>query len=671
MDSQPIYGWDARTAGSAGFAGSATQRSNRRRLRVFLATLIVALAVTLAYTFLRSPIYRASARIEITPAGAAPSTAPSLVIAGPEPVKPFLTEVQTLTSRPLLEETANRLRQAGYRVGDLGVDPVAAMQSLVDATTVDKTNVVELVARGARADLLAPLVNTIVEVYRARLLDAYKSSSGDALAQADAEVAKLEAGVASKRRDVEAYRMRNNIVSIERDEGEALAKVRDQSATLAKAQERQATAEGNLRALTDAQAAGSPIVRSRDNPTVANLEQRASQAREELRDLERSYTREYLAKDPRAVALHARIDELDRQLIEQRRTSQQAALADAREELAGAEAAVRRLQSQIGVDRQDAARLTASFNEYKARQDALTELEKVHRDAVQRRVRLEASEQARAPNVRVLESAATPAEPWRPLYWRDAGISAAGSFLLALLAMWLVELFNRSEPAPSVVVAQALAPGVTLQHLPPEVVTGARAVTALPDVAPPLLPQPAALPRNLGTEETAALLAAAENPALLAILLLLSGVDTEEAIALRGSDVDLGHATIRIEGEHAREIPIGDALRTHLAARSQSNERLLQPGPPMTEDAIDAWILSAAHDARLRSPAEIDAKCLRHTFIAFLVGQGIRFSDLQRLVGSLPAQAVAAYASLSPPESVTPFEAIDPVLPAIRQLARA
>ncbi|HSC98241.1 MAG TPA: hypothetical protein VLI21_05025, partial [Casimicrobiaceae bacterium] len=424
MESQRTQAW----AGMPREYPSATRRSNRRRFLVFLGTLLVALAVSLSYTFLRPPIYLASSRIEITPAGAAPSST-AAVIAPSEPVKPFLTEVQALTSRPLLEEVAKRMVQAGYRIEELGADLITAMQAHVEATTVENTNVVQLVAKGGTAPLLAPLVNTIVDVYRDRLVDAYKANSGEAVSKADAEVAKLEAGVQAKRRDVEAYRQRNNIVSLERDENEVLARVRNQSTTLAKAEERLATAEGNLRALTDAQAAGNANVRSKDNPTLANLEQRASQAREELRDLERSYTQAFLSKEPRAIALHARIEELDRQLAQQRRSTQQTALAEAQEELAAAQAAVRGIQRQMSADRQDVARFTASFNEYKTRQDELTELEKTYRDAVQRRARLEASEQARAPNVRVLESAATPREPWRPLYWRDAGISAGGSFL--------------------------------------------------------------------------------------------------------------------------------------------------------------------------------------------------------------------------------------------------
>ena len=78
-------------------------RANRRRLFVFLGTLIVALAVSLTYVWIRPPEYRASARIEITPAGGTAPAAPA------EASRPFLTEVQILTSRPVLEAVVPRL----------------------------------------------------------------------------------------------------------------------------------------------------------------------------------------------------------------------------------------------------------------------------------------------------------------------------------------------------------------------------------------------------------------------------------------------------------------------------------------------------------------------------------------------------------------------------------
>ena len=127
---------------------SVAERTNRRRLRVFLGTLSVALALSLAFTWLRPAEYRSAAMLEILPgaetAGArsgAPRITPgsespssrSGARSASESAKPFLTEVQILTSRPVLETVVTRLRRDGRDVSAFGVDPAAGMQSRLEA----------------------------------------------------------------------------------------------------------------------------------------------------------------------------------------------------------------------------------------------------------------------------------------------------------------------------------------------------------------------------------------------------------------------------------------------------------------------------------------------------------------------------------------------------------
>ena len=116
-----------------------------------------------------------------------------------------------------------------------------------------------------------------------------------------------QSNVEARRREIEAFRLRHNIVSLERDENQVLAQVRNLGSNLSVANEKVAAAEGKLRALTESAAAGNAVIRPRDDGTLANLEQRASQMREELRELERGFTADYLAKDPKVVTLRARL----------------------------------------------------------------------------------------------------------------------------------------------------------------------------------------------------------------------------------------------------------------------------------------------------------------------------------------------------------------------------
>jgi polysaccharide biosynthesis transport protein len=646
------------------------EASNRRRLTVFLPTLMVALAVSLAIVWLRPAEYRATARVEITPGTTAAPNAPSAPItnSGPEPARPFLTEVQILTSRPVLEEVATRLARLGQNPSQFGSDPIAGMQAHLAALPIPQTNVVELVGTGPDAEVLAPLVNTTIDVYRERLAQTYQSSSSESLAQADEEVKKLQTNVETKRREIEAFRLRHNIVSLERDENQVLAQVRNLGSNLSVANEKVAAAEGKLRALTESAAAGNAVIRPRDDGTLANLEQRASQAREDLRDMERAYTQDYLAKEPKAIALRTRLAELERQITVQRAASQKAALVEAQEDLASATGAAARIQSQMVAGRQEVGQFTTRFNEYKSRQDDLTELEKTFREATQKRARLDASERSRMPAAKVIEAATTPGEAWRPLYWRDTAIAAGGSLVLALLAMWLVELFNRAEPQPTMVLVRPQAGGLSYEGQLNAVSRRDAPLVSVDRTEPALLASQPRLPRELDRDDVAALLHASDDASRLVVLLLLSGATVEEAIASRVGDVDLARGIIRVGGA-GRDIALSDSLRAELVTRmtAQPSDLLLsQAGRSATRESIDAQILCAAHDAGLEDPASVTADSLRHTYVAYLVRQGIRFADLTALVGELPAELLGAYTTLAPPGPRIARERVDTSYPGVR-----
>jgi uncharacterized protein involved in exopolysaccharide biosynthesis len=643
-----------------------SQRANRRRLRVFLGTLIAASVISLGFTWLRPAEYRATASVDIAPGTTLPAPPPGTA-AGPEPTRPFLTEVQVVTSRPVLEEAAKRLERSGYDLSPLGADPVTGMQAHLEAVPVKGTNVVELAATGGRAELLAPVLNAVLEAYRDRLVETHRSASEESLARSDDELARLEQSVAAKRREVETFRIRNNIVSLERDENEVLARVRNLGNSLSTANEKVATADGKLRALNAAGAAGKTAVRARDDPTLANLEQRASQIREELRDLERDFTPDYMAKDPKIIAQRARLAELERQISAQRTAGQQTAIAEAQQELAAAQAAAARIQSEMAASRQEASQFTTRFDQYKARQEELDQLEKTYRESVQRRAELEATERARMPNLTLLEAATPPREPWRPLYWRDTGLSLAGSLVLALLAMGLVELFNRSEPRPAVVFIQP-QPGALSFDTAPALVGQGAAPASLPASEPALLPRQPSFPRELRPDEVAALLRAADDDCRLLILLLLSGVALDEALKLHLRDIDPARGTIRV-GEAGREIPVDAALQRRLMAVAGPGADLLvrHSAGPTARESVDAQLLCVAHDAAIDQPTHVNADCLRHTYLAFLVRQGIRFADLTRLVGPLPVEIVAAYSALSPPGTRTDLARIRLLYPALQE----
>jgi integrase len=175
------------------------------------------------------------------------------------------------------------------------------------------------------------------------------------------------------------------------------------------------------------------------------------------------------------------------------------------------------------------------------------------------------------------------------------------------------------------------------------------------------------LPRELSPTEVEALWAAATDDGRLVLAGLLSGLKAEELAALSWEDVDLTRRTLTVRGgRSARILPLAGALGGVLDRRWRASGQYVETGllphamsGPVLSDSPDALPLSvrdveglvacAAHDAGVDDAIEVTAAVLRHTYVAFLVRQGARLADIERVVGRLPPAAYTHYGRLSPP----------------------
>jgi succinoglycan biosynthesis transport protein ExoP len=644
------------------------------RLAVFGAVFLFTAIVGLIVNYSRTAEYRAGARVEIVPAEKIPGEPGAPVVVNSGPNAPFLTEIQLLTERAALEKVAARIPPAGFGDAITGRDPVAELQKMISTEPVSGTQVAQLWAVGAKPEMLPFVLNELITIYQTQLGERFVDSSTDALKQAREETAKYKAAIAQQRSELEAFRLKHGIISKERDENEATARVRGLNTAINTAEEKAVAAQSRLNSLRAAINAGKATIRAKDSPTLAALEQRLSQAREELKQLERRYTPAYLVREPQAVALKTKIPELEDQIRREREGSQQANLADAEQEAAQTQEALASMRRQLAGDRSSVQSFTARLGEYNALQSQLESLEKLHDGAAERLVKIEARENARKPKLRVIQAAGVPSEPWRPNYHRDALIVLAASLILGWLAAWLADFLVRRETGPTVIVAPTPVPypiGITEVAHQPTQVLGAAASAAQ-------LPAPRHLPRELEQAELTAMLECADLETNIALSALLCGVGPEELLALTWKDVDGNANTIRIAQPTPRSIQIGPeigslwkALRRQKSGAPEDNLIGEAGAAPLSLSHLEALISYAAHDAALQQPADVTPWAVRHTFISYLVRQGVRFSEIARIVGTLPAEVTAAYGLMQPAGARSSIEAADKVVPALRQFAQA
>ena len=284
---------------------------SRRRAIVFAAVFLPAVIGSLVYVYTRPPEYRAVARLQISPASVVtqPAEATDTPTLAPDP-QGFLSEVQALTSRPVLQDAVQRLRNNGA-LPDLGSDPIAFVQQMMHADPVEGTQIVRLSAVGRQQEFVPLLVNTVVQTYEQHVADAYEQFAAANSGEVKDEIGKLDKEVTTKRQQVEAFRQHYDIVSIEHKENDVLANIEGLSRSYTLANEKLAQAQGHLQALRNSVAAGKAVFRAKDDPTLSGIEQRASILREQWHELERRFTPNYLALDGDAKSLKARLDDLE------------------------------------------------------------------------------------------------------------------------------------------------------------------------------------------------------------------------------------------------------------------------------------------------------------------------------------------------------------------------
>ena len=226
------------------------------------------------------------------------------------------------------------------------------------------------------------------------------------------------------------------------------------------------------------------------------------------------------------------------------------------------------------------------------------------------------------------------------------------AFALGLIGIAVVEVFNR-PPVQSTAPVILPQPWISMGRDLPPVLDGRHEQGHLPwfAAAPAQLPAAFGGARELEQAEVHELLQAMHENDRNWAALLLCGATPDEIRHISAPDLDAEFGGIRLHGPCARTLKVPASMFARLEATGTKPEgQGVTTGiaMPDADDECKRRLLCAAHDAGLDEPADITPQTLRHTCIAYLVRQGLRFSELEHIVGTLPADVLAQYAGLSP-----------------------
>ena len=622
------------SAGDTDANGGPWYRS--RRFSIFGVVFLISATISLAYNYSRPAIYRSSATL-LTSAMTAIDRE-----SGDPDIQHVAIQRQFLLGRELIAETLARLKAADKSLLYLTTSDI---QNLLHVEPVTETNLVEIQAEDSDPKFLPVLINTWIDVYLDARAAEVRRLTSDTTRILEDELKGLGDKVDTARAELEAFRQKHDISSIGREENEALARLKGLTDSLNKASEDEVKARAKVDSIKSAISRGKAIVPDDEKGSLLELELRLQDLREKLSDLDKKFTREYINLHPEFKFIPEQIKELETIIKGKRQEGKAIVLTDAEVTYAAAQQTVREIRSQLNEHKHLASAFTTKFAKHDALQADLESLEKLYRETQERLVQLKTGYKERYPQVTVISRAYESRDPVRPDYSQDALIAIIGSLLLSLFSVWLFEyLTQKKEEQQSPVTVFGI-------HNYPS--AGAELVNYSPTKLGPVDPKiNAALAspsyRELSSHQLRILLNASNLKGKQLISLLLSGLSVDEAATLQPDQVDLETATIAVTGKTPRTIPIGSSLKS-LFERSDGRPAWNPDDPGLRID-LSAAMVCAAVDSGLPEPQEITADAIRHSYIAYLVRQGLRLSDLEQITGYLEPSVISRYGAYSPPQ---------------------
>ncbi|WP_232283261.1 tyrosine-type recombinase/integrase [Paraglaciecola sp. T6c] len=331
---------------------------------------------------------------------------------------------------------------------------------------------------------------------------------------------------------------------------------------------------------------------------------------------------------------------------------------------------MKRLPAQLADFQNQAQQFNQKLAEYRRLDDALKDLQLQAKTVNNQLVEQEVSKPFDA-KISILEPPFTPEFPVGPNYWQDTLISIIAAIVCAIAALLLFSfIVRRSSPnlgSTNFVVlpgeqrgqsyaelqgahqaqleakAQALRLGEQQSHQPQKSLQPQKGHQPQQGIQP----QQENI-RLLTTDECQALYGVANKQAKAVIGLMLSGVNATELRQITKADCMIGKTKLNITGAYARQIPLAGQLITVLEQLCEGlkEDDLLWLNPLSIED-FNQLIINAAHDAELPYPEQLSGEVLRHTYLTYLVSQGVRLNDLEQLAGYLKPAELGKYRTVN------------------------
>ncbi len=306
-----------------------------------MTVFLVSATIGLVYNYSRPAIYRSSATL-LTSAMTAIDRESS-----DADIQHVAIQRQILLGHELIAETLSRLKAEAVNKSLLRLT-TSDIQNLLNVKPVTETNLVEIEAEGSDARFLPLLINTWIDVYLDARADEVRKLTSNTARILEDELKGLTVKIDAARSELDSFRKNHDISSTERNENEALARLKGLNDSLNKANEEEVKAKSTLNAIRTAISRGQAVVPDDEKGSLLDLEKRLQDMREKLADLDKKFTREYLNLQPDLKSIPEQIKELEIAVSNKRMHGKNVMLTDAEMNYTAAQQTVREIRRPAG-----------------------------------------------------------------------------------------------------------------------------------------------------------------------------------------------------------------------------------------------------------------------------------------------------------------------------------
>ena len=408
------------------------QLFHKRRWTIISLFLIVA-ATGIIRAFLQTPIYRASARVLISPEAPKVINIQEVNPTGSQYSQYYLTQYELIKSRPVIEKAIENLNLT-KRLPELAgaKDPVADLLRSVMVLPVKETSLVDIKFEHRDPAVAADVATGIARAYTRNNLDMKMKNAREALAWLSEQMTELSTKVRDSSMALQNYRVKAGIVGLKEQREITTGKIMSVNTAYLDAQAQRLAVEAKLKelqAIAKDPVGAQTIFIVADNPMIQKLKAQAADLRIEV-----SRALESLGpKHPRIIELRAQMQEVQKKLEAEIQTMLQAVNT----ELRVARARENALLQNVDQLRQEAQKIYEKEIDYQGLEREVNSNQQMQETVLNRLKEMGVSGALETNNLRVVEEAQVPAFPIKPQKSREIGIA----IILGLLAGIGVALF--------------------------------------------------------------------------------------------------------------------------------------------------------------------------------------------------------------------------------------